>query len=105
MQTSIAFEAAADVDLLGTAPDALLAIADVATLLGIKRLDRNFGTLGGELAALSEVLEKLDTTLPEDKCERRIRKLLKELARACSVRETHLIQAGGVEADMFGSGT
>jgi hypothetical protein len=91
MPTSIAIEAAADVDLRETAPDALIAIADVATLLGIRTLDRNFGTLGGELAALSEILGNLDSTLPEDKLERRIRKLLKELARACSVCEPHLI--------------
>jgi hypothetical protein len=79
------FEDATDADLLEASPDVLLAVADVATLLGIRQLDRNLGTLGGELAALSEILAKLDSPSLEEKFERRVRKLLKELARACTV--------------------
>lgn len=91
MPTSVAFDATVDLDLRETAPDVLIAIADVATSLGIKKRDRNFGTLGGELAALSEGFEQLDSTLTEDKFERRTRKLLKELARACSIRKIPMI--------------
>ena len=76
-----------DTDLLEAASDVLVAIADVATRLGIKKLDRNFGTLGGELAALSELLEKTDDSLPDTSSARRIKKLFRELARACSVSE------------------
>ncbi|KIW62542.1 hypothetical protein PV04_10710 [Phialophora macrospora] len=80
----VTFEDATDADLLEAAPDVLLAIADVATLLGIRQRDRNLGSLGGELAALSETLSKLDSPSLEEKFERRIRKLLRELARACT---------------------
>ena len=87
MPTAVAHAELAAADVLEVVPDILVAIADVATLLGIKRLDRKFGTFGGELAALSEVLQDSDSAVAEDRLERRVRKVLKELARACSVRE------------------
>ena len=92
----------ADADILENAPDVLVAVADVATLLGIKRLDRKFGIFGGELATLSEVLEKSDSALPVERYERRIRKLLKELARAYSVRGADSLMSRRVEANMSG---
>ncbi|KAJ9614447.1 hypothetical protein H2200_002583 [Cladophialophora chaetospira] len=84
MSAAVTYERMADADILENAHEILVAVADVATLLGIKRLDRTFGILGGELATLSENLEKLNNTIPEDKLERRTKKLLRDLARACS---------------------
>ncbi|OAL30829.1 hypothetical protein AYO22_01449 [Fonsecaea multimorphosa] len=73
-----------DLDLLESAPDTLLTIARVSTTLGIERKHLGFGNLGGELATLSEILQGFDSSLQQEKFKRRIRKLLKELARACT---------------------
>lgn len=72
-------------DLFELAPEILIVLADVATLIGIKRLDRKFGILGGELAALSELVQKPSNPSQEDIFRRRVKKLLKEIEKACTV--------------------
>lgn len=86
-----------DADLFELAPDALVAIADVATLIGIKNLDRNFGRLGGELAALSEFLDSSTALSQEATSKKRIRKLLSQLERVCTVRAAPKPRCGAAE--------
>ncbi len=88
----------ADPDLV-EASTALIAVAGVAASLGFHRKDRDFGNLGGELASLSQLLEKAESALPTDRLERRVRKLLKDLARACSVREAGHLRSRITEAN------
>ncbi|KAH0845665.1 hypothetical protein FOPE_12696 [Fonsecaea pedrosoi] len=76
-----------DLDLLESAPGTLLAIARVSTTVGIKRLHQGLGNLVGELAALSEIIQRSESTLQGEKFKRRVRKLLRALARACTVYE------------------
>ncbi|OAG39813.1 hypothetical protein AYO21_05878 [Fonsecaea monophora] len=60
-----------DLDLLESAPGTLLAIARVSTTVGIKRLHQGLGNLGGELAALSEIIQRSESTLQGEKFKRR----------------------------------
>ncbi|KAJ9497558.1 hypothetical protein H2202_006982 [Exophiala xenobiotica] len=75
-------------ELLQLAPQALLAVARVATEIGAKNRDRHFGTLGAELAVLSQNLESYDTPVQREKSRRRIRKLLGAIERACAWTQT-----------------
>ncbi|KAK5281284.1 hypothetical protein LTR20_006844 [Exophiala xenobiotica] len=75
-------------ELLQLAPQALLAVARVATEIGAKNRDRHFGTLGAELAVLSQNLESYDTPVQREKSRRRIRKLLGAIERACAWPQT-----------------
>ncbi|KAK5295589.1 hypothetical protein LTR99_009178 [Exophiala xenobiotica] len=79
-------------ELLQLAPQALLAVARVATEIGAKNRDRHFGTLGAELAVLSQNLESYDTPLQREKSRRRIRKLLGAIERACAWPQTELAE-------------
>lgn len=79
-----------EAELLQLAPQALLAVARVATEIGAKRRDRHFGTLGAELAVLSQDLETYDSPLQKEKIRSRIRKLLVAVERACAVRSSVL---------------
>ncbi|KAK4944600.1 hypothetical protein LTR10_016034 [Elasticomyces elasticus] len=81
-----------DLELFELAPDALDAIADVATLIGVEKLDRNFGILGGELAALSEYLESSSGLTWDKRSRRKIRKLLRDLERVCTWHQNDRIQ-------------
>ena len=80
-----------DSDLFELAPDALLAIAHVATRIGADKRDRHFGELGGRLATLSESLQCSITVDQEEKSRGRIRKLLRELERVCTVCKVSML--------------
>jgi len=85
-----------DRDLLELAPDILIALADVATLIGIRKLDRRFGILGGEFAALSELLRKPSSPSQEEKFRKRVRKLFREIERAFTVCVLLFVERGWV---------